>query len=78
MGSGGAIVGDVGSELQQKGEQEKGEEEEDKEGILKARRAGTEASRLGQVRARGREGRWKGGAGRVLGQGVGKGGSGRV
>lgn len=63
MGSGGAIVGDVGSELQQEGEQEKGEEEEkDKEGILKARRAGTEASRLGQVRTRGREGMWERGS----------------
>lgn len=58
---------DVGSELQQEGEEEKGkkeekeekeeEKEEKGEEALKARRAGTEASRLGQVRVGG----WVGG-----------------
>lgn len=48
----------MGSELRQEGGEEKEEiakeGREDKRGILKARRAGKEASRLGQVREGGR------------------------
>lgn len=78
LGFGGAVEKDVGLELQQRVRKRKKRKERrrNKEGILKARLAGREAGRLGQVREGGREERGVA-AGGDSGQGeVGEGGRG--